>query len=247
MVRIRGCESLNIAVIFAGGAGQRMNTRSLPKQFLEVHGKPILVYTLECFQKHEDIHAIILVCLKEWIDYAEDLIEKYHLSKVVDVIPGGDSGQDSIFAGVQYAFENFDKDSIVLIHDGVRPLIRPDTISDCVRSVQEHGNAITTTPAVETVFLRNEDDVGKIFDRARCTMARAPQCFYLKDIYEAHLKAREEGRHDFIDSAVLMQHYGARLFTVNGPVENIKITTPMDFYIFRALLDARENMQIIGL
>ena len=238
---------MNIAVIFAGGAGQRMNTRSLPKQFLEVHGKPILVYTLECFQTHEEIQGIVLVCLEEWIDYARVLIDKYHLSKVLAVIPGGDTGQDSIFAGVRYAYEHVDRESIVLIHDGVRPLIRPETISDCIRSVQEHGNAITTTPAIETVFLRNENDVGKIFDRSMCTMARAPQCFFLKDIYGAHLKAREEGRHDFIDSAVMMQHYGAKLFTVKGPVENIKITTPMDFYIFRALLDARENMQIIGL
>lgn len=234
-------------MIFAGGAGQRMNTRSLPKQFLEVHGKPILVYTLECFQKHEEIQSIILVCLADWMGYVKNLVEKFRMSKVLAVIPGGNTGQDSIFEGIRYAFDYLDRESIVLIHDGVRPLVRSETISDCIRCVQEHGNAITTTPAIETVFLSNEDGIERIFDRTRCAMARAPQCFYLNDIYGAHIKARKEGRHNFIDSAVMMQHYGARLFTIRGPVENIKITTPMDFYIFRALLDARENMQIIGI
>ena len=240
---------MNIAVIFAGGAGKRMNTRALPKQFLEMHGKPVLIYTLEHFQNHPQIDAIVLVCIASWIDYAEKLIRAYHMNKVVDIVPGGSTGQGSIFEGLTRAREiSKNEKDIVLVHDGVRPLIDEETITSCLASVALHGNAVTTTPAIETIFVQDEKDmVGQIFNRSRCAMARAPQCFYLTELYQAHLQAQVEGRDDFIDSAMMMQHYGTRLYTVMGPVENIKITTPTDFYLFRALLDARENMQIVGL
>ena len=240
---------MNIAVIFAGGAGKRMNTRAIPKQFLEMHGKPVLIYTLEHFQNHPQIDAIVLVCIASWIDHAEELIRAYHMNKVVDIVPGGSTGQGSIFEGLTRAREiSKNEKDVVLVHDGVRPLIDEETITACLSSVALHGNAVTTTPAIETVFMQNEmDEVGQIFNRAHCAMARAPQCFYLAELYRAHLQAQVEGRDDFIDSAMMMQHYGTRLYTVTGPVENIKITTPTDFYLFRALLDARENMQIVGL
>lgn len=239
---------MNIAVIFAGGAGKRMNTKAIPKQFLKMHGKPVLVYTLEHFQNHPQVDAIILVCIASWIEHANTLIRDYHLSKVVDVVPGGDTGQGSIFAGLTCArqISKGEKD-IVLVHDGVRPLIDEQTITSCLTSVALRGNAVTTTPAIETIFVQEETEVGQIFNRSCCAMARAPQCFYLTELYEMHLRAQAEGRYDFIDSAMMMQHYGAELHTVIGPVENIKITTPTDFYLFRALLDAKENMQIVGL
>ena len=239
---------MNTAVVFAGGTGKRMNTKSLPKQFLEVHGKPVIIYTLEQFENHPDIDRIILVCLESWIEYAKKLLTKFQITKVTAVVPGGTTGQASIFHGLDTAYRySSDKKDIVLIHDGVRPIIDQETISKCLACVQKNGNAITTTPAIENIFVNSKDDqVGEIFNRSKCAMARAPQCFYLKDIYAAHLKAQEERRDDFIDSAMLMQHYGAKLYMVNGPVENIKITTPTDFYLFRALLDAKENLQIVG-
>ncbi len=240
---------MNIAIIFAGGTGRRMNTRAKPKQFLEMHGKPVLIYTLQHFEEHSDIDSIVLVCLESWIDYAKKIIREFHLKKVIDIVPGGNTGQMSIYNGVACAFRNStNENDIVLIHDGVRPLIDGDTITDCIESVRKYGSAITTTPAIETIFVDGEGDkVGKIFNRSQCAMARAPQCFYLSELYEAHLKAQKEKKFDFIDSAMLMQYYGAELHTVVGPVENIKITTPTDFYLFRALLDAQENMQIVGL
>lgn len=239
---------MNIAIVFAGGSGQRMNTKSKPKQFLDVHGKPVLIYTLDFFQNHNQIDGIILVCLESWIDYAKQLLNKYRITKILEVIPGGKSGQESIFFGLKIAYEKYDKKSIVLIHDGVRPLINEETITKCIKSVKKYGNAITISPAVETIFKKNKDGtVGAIFKRSSCEMAKAPQCFYLKDIYEAHLKAQSEHKNDFIDSASMMQYYGQKLYTVEGPAENIKITTPSDFYIFRAIMDARENLQILGL
>lgn len=240
---------MNIAVIFAGGVGQRMNTRALPKQFLEVHGKPVLVYTLEQFQNHPMIDKIIVVCLTDWIDYCRQLVVKFHMTKVADVIPGGQSGQESIWHGVKRAKADFPDDAVVLIHDGVRPLVDESTITKCIQTVRKKGNAITVSPAIETIFKKNPQtsEVGEIFRRSDCEMAKAPQCFILKDIYEAHCRANAEKQGDFIDSASLMQHYGMKLYTVEGSPENIKITTPSDFYIFRALLDAKENMQILGM
>ena len=240
---------MNIAVIFAGGAGRRMNTRAIPKQFLEMHGKPVLIYTLEQFENHPQIHESVLVCISSWIDHARKLLRDYHIQKVIDIVPGGETGQASIFAGLSSARQRSKSDKdVVLVHDGVRPLIDAETITACLDSVKIHGNAVTTTPAIETIFVQEETgEVGQIFNRSRCAMARAPQCFYLTDLYQAHLQAQEEGRDDFIDSAMMMQHYGVELHTVTGPVENIKITTPTDFYLFRALLDAQENMQIVGL
>lgn len=240
---------MNIAVIFAGGTGQRMNTASKPKQFLELHGKPIIIYTLEYFQKHSQIDGIVVVCLESWIDYCENLLKKYQIDKVLKIVPGGNSGQESIFNGLEAAYQISDNEQdIVLIHDGVRPLINEALITNCIASVKKHGNAITVSPAIETILLKTEDgDIGNILKRSECEMAKAPQCFYLNDIYSCHLKAKAAGKDDFIDSASLMQYYGYKLNAVEGPLENIKITTPADFYIFRAIMDARENLQILGL
>ncbi len=239
---------MNVAVIFAGGAGQRMNTKTKPKQFLELHGKPILIYTLKLFQQSPSIDGIILVMLENWISYSNELVAQYRLSKVKSVVPGGKTGQESIFKGIAKAHELYSDESIVLIHDGVRPLVDVETIEKCIKCSMANTNAITVSPAVETVALMSKDgNVGKILPRSDCQMAKAPQCFVLGDIYRNHLKAQKEGKLDFIDSASLMQHYGAKLYTVEGPTENIKITTPSDFYIFRAIVDARENSQIFGL
>lgn len=239
---------MNIAIIFAGGTGQRMNTASKPKQFLELHGKPIIIYTLEHFQNHPDIDGIVLVCLESWIGYCKELLKKYHITKVQAVVPGGNSGQASIYNGLDAANTLYPDDSVVLIHDGVRPLINEQTISEDIACVHENGSAITVSPAIETIVLKQEDGhVGEIVDRSHCEMAKAPQCFYLRDIYNAHIKAKAEGLNDFIDSASIMKHYGFNLSTVVGPAENIKITTPSDFYVFRAIIDARENMQILGM
>ena len=239
---------MNIAVVFAGGTGQRMNSRTKPKQFLELHGKPILVYVLEHFQKHDRIDGIVVVCVEDWLNYFQDLIERFRLTKVAAVVPGGDSGQSSIFNGLSKAEELYEKDSIVLIHDGVRPLINEKTITDAISCAEEYGSAITVSQAIETVTVKDETgQLGQIIDRSCCQVARAPQCFRLGTILEAHRRARAEGLYDFIDSASLMHYYGHPLSTVEGPVENIKITTPMDFYIFRAIEEAKENSQIFGI
>lgn len=237
---------MNIAVIFAGGTGQRMNTKTRPKQFLELHGKPIIIYTLEQFENHSDIDGIVVVCLKDWIPFLEKMIKRYELEKIIEVVPGGSSGQESIRNGIEAAWKQCPADSTVLIHDGVRPLIDEDTICRCLKSVEQHGNAITVVPAIETIVQESDGVITKIIDRKTCQMAKAPQCFILRDLREAHIAAQNDGLADFIDSASLMSHYGHTLHVVEGSPENIKITTPSDFYVFRAYVDVVENSQIFG-
>lgn len=238
---------MNVAIIFAGGTGQRMNTKTKPKQFLELHGKPILIYTLEHFEEHELIDGIIVVCVAGWIDYCQGLIEKFHLKKVKAIIPGGQTGMLSRFEGIKKAAELYPEDTICLMHDGVRPMIDHDIISRNIESVEKFGSAVTVAPAIETIAVRGADDkVGQIIDRSKCQMAKAPQSFRLGELLKVHQDAIQSGMNDCIDTAYLMQINGHDVYTVEGSAENIKITTPTDFYTFRALMDIRENSQIFG-
>ena len=236
----------NIAVIFAGGSGKRMNTVSRPKQFLELRGKPIIIYTLELFDTHPNIDGIVVVCIESWIPFLEKQLKKFDITEVDEIVPGGDTGQDSIYNGLSATSKHFADDSCVLIHDGVRPLITQQTISDNVNKVREKGNCITCVPATETFVVQQNDGSLNIPSRADSLIARAPQSFILSDILSAHEKARQEGKHDFIDSCTMMSYYGHQMNTIIGPMENIKITTPTDFFIFRAMVEVHENQQIFG-
>lgn len=239
---------MNIALIFAGGTGQRMNAGTTPKQFLEMHGKPILIYTLEQFENHDDIDGIVVVCLESWIPYLKKILNRFNITKVKIVVPGGSSGQDSIFQGLCAVHQLYSSEDIVLVHDGVRPLIDSDTITKAIRCTKANGNAVTVSPVVETITVDNSETViNQIVDRNRCMVARAPQCFLVGDLYAAHIKAKIERRLDFIDSASLMKHYGHTLHWISGPDSNIKITTPTDFYLFRAIWDSKEDSKILGL
>lgn len=241
---------MNLGVIFAGGCGTRMNTKSKPKQFLDLNGKPIIVYTIELFDNHPQIDGIVVVCIEPWIPYLKKMIRKFEITKVVRIVPGGNSGQESIYNGLcaaeDFTKEKNEQNSIVLIHDGVRPLITEETITANIAKVKECGSCITTVPAIETVIIDNHDGTLAIPKRSDCLMARAPQSFYLKDILEAHRRSQAEGKTEFIDSCSLMSHYGYKLGLVQGPMENIKITTPTDYFVLRAMVEVHENQQIFG-
>lgn len=231
--------SENVAVIFAGGVGQRMTNSARPKQFLELDGKPILVYTIEKFQAHEQIDGIVVVCLESWMDRCRELIEKYGLTKVSAVVPGGVNGHQSRFNGLRRAAELYDN-PIVLLHDGVRPLIDGDTITASIASVKACGSAVVASPAIETIALEQDDGV-RIVSREQCRMLRAPQCFYLNDILALYERSAQDGYVDFIDSATVMQLYGKEVKIIIGPPENIKITTPLDYYIFKGIMEQRKD------
>lgn len=240
----------NIAVIFAGGSGVRMNTRSKPKQFLELRGKPIIIYTLELFDNHPLIDGIVVVCLESWIPFLKKMLKKFEINKVVKIVSGGDSGQDSIYRGLcaveDYCKDKGEENAVVLIHDGVRPLIVDETITRNIEKVHEKGSAITVVPAIETFVIQKEEGQMVIPDRSSCLLARAPQSFYLKDILSIHRKNKENGNITFIDSCSMMSYFGYKMATIEGSMENIKITTPTDYFIFRAMVEVHENQQIFG-
>ena len=238
---------MNIAVIFAGGAGKRMNTKSRPKQFLELNGKPIIIYTLELFDNHPNIDAIVIACIEDWIPFLKKMINKFEIGKVKRIVSGGSTGQESIYKGLCVAEElSSENETIVLIHDGVRPLITEDTITDNIKKVKECGSCITCIYATETFVVKNDDNTLMIPERKNSLIARAPLSFLLKDIINAHRKALKEGRNDFIVSCTMMSYYGYKLGLIEGPMENIKITTPTDYFIFRAMNEVHENQQIFG-
>ena len=189
----------NLALIFAGGSGKRMNTNGKPKQFLELRGKPIIIYTLELFDNHPQIDGIVVVCIAGWMDYLRKMLRKFEITKVVEIVPGGETGQDSIYQGLLSAERHFPLDSCVLIHDGVRPLITEQTITDNIAAVERYGSCITCLPAIETFVVSQPNGDLEIPPRKDSLVARAPQSFILSDILRAHRRALSEGRHDFID------------------------------------------------
>lgn len=240
---------MNIGVIFAGGVGSRMRSKEKPKQFLEVHNKPIIIHTLEHFEENNEIDAVVIACVEDWIPHLQSLIEKYHLEKVKKIVAGGETGQMSIYNGLCAARELASDDhAIVLIHDGVRPFITSELISENIKCVKEHGSAITAGIVKETIVVVDErNKICQVPSRECSRVAKAPQSFWLNDILSVHKRALAEGVKNSIDSCTLMQKYGRELYMIDGPYENIKITTPDDYFTMRAILDARENSQIYGL
>ena len=238
---------MNIAIIFAGGVGTRMNTKDKPKQFLMVHGKPIIVHTIEVFQKHAEIDGIIVVCVDGWLDYMAEMKDRYRLDKISRIVKGGETGQLSIYYGLKAAGQVYGiDDNIVLIHDGVRPLIDSKTITANIESVKRYGSAITCAPTKESVVLTGPDGViESVVEREQSRTAKAPESFYLKDILAADEESISKGIINVIDSCTLMAHHGMKMHIVDGDYGNIKITTPEDFYTFRSIYDAKENEQLM--
>lgn len=241
--------SKNIAIIFAGGSGARMGT-GIPKQFIEIEGKPIIIYTLQNFEDHDEIDEIYIACLPRYIEKLEKLVKIYMISKVVKIVPGGETGQDSIYNALRAAIENNSPDDIVLLHDGVRPHITPELISDNIASVKTNGSAITCSEMFETpVVSKNKKLVEKTPHRHELYTAQAPQSFYLGDILEAHEKVRATNPdyEGLVDSCMLMKSVGKEVFMVKGNRGNIKVTTPEDLYLLRGLLQYKETTQAFGL
>ena len=237
---------MNIGVIFAGGVGTRMHSKDKPKQFLELYNKPIIIHTIEHFERNEEIDAVVIACVKEWVSYLKELLFRFRIEKVKKIVPGGETGQLSIYNGLLAAKEVAgDEKAIVLIHDGVRPLINSQLLSDNIRCVKQYGSAITAGIVKETIVVIDEDmNIEHVPSREHSRVAKAPQSFWLDDILAVHQMAMSKGEKNHIDSCSLMNNYGKKLHMIDGPYENIKITTPDDFYTMRAILEAKENSQI---
>lgn len=235
------------ALIFAGGAGRRMNSRSKPKQFLEMHGKPIIIYTMEHFEYHEAVDSIVVVCIKEWIDELKVLLKRFGISKVKKIVAGGETGHDSIYRGLMLMKEYCAEDDIVLIHDGVRPLITEQLITKNIETVKKYGNAITAETCRESI-VRSLDgkSICDVPDRDQMFVAKAPQSFRFGKIISLYEWAEQKGTKS-IDSAHLCSLCGEPMHIVVSTKNNIKITEPADYYIYRALYEAQEGQQIFGI
>ena len=240
---------MNIAIIFAGGSGIRMGA-GIPKQFLEINGKPVIIHTLQLFQYHDEIDKIYLSVLEDYIEYMQELVDDYRIKKVACILPGGETAQDSIYNALKKAESENPPDSIVLLHDGVRPFVSYEVISNNIEGVKKNGNAITCTSCYETILLSHGGEIVESVPFRKDTFAaQAPQSFYLKDIIEAHeaIRKRPERYENMVDACTIIRSLGQKAHMVSGNRGNIKVTTPEDVYMFRALLQYKENEQAFGL
>jgi 2-C-methyl-D-erythritol 4-phosphate cytidylyltransferase len=238
---------MNIALIFAGGTGQRMSTVAKPKQFLELHGKPIILYTLEHFESHSEIDSIIVVCLEDWIKELEFALRKYEIKKVSQIIPGAGTAHESILKGLLALEKDCAHDDIVLIHDGVRPLINERLIAENIEKAKEHGAVITVEAVRESVVISEDGDLVDYVPRRRSVFtAKAPQTFHFGLILGLYKRALADNILS-VDSAHLLNIYGEKMYTVKSTPNNMKITQPADYYIFKALYEVRESQQILGI
>lgn len=227
---------MNIALIIAGGLGCRMNNRT-PKQFISVLGTPVIIYTLKAFQNHPNIDAICVSCLAGWEKWLMDAAKKYGITKLRHIAPGGQTGQDSIFNGLTVMANYYSDDDIVLIHDAVRPMVSKKLISNCIRTVHKYGNGVTVIPCQEAVMCTDDGITSrKSISRMPLRRTQAPQGFKLGDILDAHRRAQARGIKGSVTSCTLMAELARPVYFCAGSEKNIKLTTPEDFDIFRALL-----------
>ena len=182
------------ALIFAGGVGARMKSKEIPKQFLEVEGKPIIIHTLEHFANHDMVDNIVVVCLESWIDELKRGIEKYNVKKVVGIIPGGKTGFQSIHNGLVRIAETSKDDDIVLICDGVRPMLSEKLISTCIMDTKTYGTAVPVTPSIDSVLESPDGETCcKSLPRKQMFITQAPQGYTMRKIMWAHDEAEVRG------------------------------------------------------
>lgn len=240
----------NIAIIFAGGVGSRLNgADTTPKQFLKIYDKPIIIHTLELFQRNENIDKIYISIVETHYEYMKELVNYYHLSKVAGITTGGATGQDSIYKALKMAEKDNDKDSIVLIHDGVRPNITQEVINKNIETAKKFGSAITCTPCYETILISEDGQTPTTVPYRRNTFAaQAPQTFKLGDVIQTHEEERQinPDYKDIIDTCTLFKKHGINPRMIRGNFGNIKITTIEDLYILRALIRYKEDMEFLA-
>ena len=233
----------NIALIIAGGTGQRMG-QDIPKQFIHINDKPIIIYTLQGFQKHPMIDAIEVVCLDGWHDILKAYAKQFGIDKMKWVVSGGKTGQESIRNGV-YNLEGIcDPDDIVIVHDGIRPMVVADVLTDVINVAKEHGNAVTAMPYNEQIFVA-DDDVSTVKYIPRETVRRVstPQAYKFSLLDEKYHEAfeKEIGIYGSSYTNTMMVDLGVRLYFAAGSDKNIKLTTQDDLKLFKGYLKASKK------
>lgn len=233
----------NIAIIIAGGSGKRMGL-DVPKQFVNVKGKPVIIYTLEAFENLPQIDAIEIVCIKGWENTLSDYIKKYNISKVKWIIEGGSTGQESIRNGVFNLKEELESDDNIIIHDAVRPMLDEEIILDVIAKCNIYGNGISSMPYNEQIFIK-DDDISTLKYIPRETLRRmvTPQAYKFELIYNAYKEAFEKniGVSGSSYANTMMVELGHRLYFAAGSDKNIKLTTQDNLQIFKAMLEINDN------
>lgn len=227
---------MNIALLTAGGVGQRMNME-MPKQFLTVNDRPIIIYTLEKFQKHPSIDYIYVACLEGWGKILESYCKQFNITKLKTIVTGGETGQESIYNGLCEIKKDFKEDDIILIHDGNRPNVSEEIISQNIINCMEKGNSVTAIDCHEAVFVsENGLDSLEYKDRSKLKRTQTPHSFYLKDLLWAHEHAKIKNITNSIATCTLMSDLGVKVYFVQGNEKNLKITTREDLEIFKSFL-----------
>lgn len=223
------------AMIFAGGTGTRMKTSDIPKQFIEVDGKPIIIRTLENFSTHPEVDGIVISCLEAWIDELWKLIEKWKITKIVDIVKGGSTGHESIHNGLVRVEQFAKPEDIVLICDGVRPVMSEELISNCIKLAREYETAVPVTPSIDSVLWSDDGEhCSKALPRGSMYITQAPQGYTMRKIMGAHLEAERRGIVSPTSSSELLIELGQEIHIYLGERDNIKVTTPEDLLTLRS-------------
>lgn len=231
-----------VALLTAAGTGTRMG-QDIPKQFIHVENKPIIIHTMEAFQMHPSIDAILVVTLPSWIDVLKAYAKQFNITKLRWVVEGGETGQESIYHGLQALKNELEEEDVVMVHDGNRCLVSGEIISNCLAVFRRHGSAVTAIPCVEAVF-RSEDDGNSSnisIPREQLFRTQTPHAYTLGKLLWAHAEAKKRGIENTAASCTLMQKLGETVYFSKGSEENLKITTMDDMLMFKALLHTRKD------
>ena len=230
---------MNIALLTAAGTSTRMG-QDIPKQFLTVNERPVIVYTMEVFQHHPEIDEIIVICLQGWEKILQAYANQFNISKLKMIVPGGNSGQESIYNGITALAQNHNMDDLILVHDGNRPFLSVKMITDCIVTAEKFGCSVAAIPCQEAMVLTDDGVVstGNI-DRTHLKRTQTPHGFKLGKMLDLHNQAKEKGIENTTATCTLMMELGEPVYFYDGSEKNIKLTTLEDMDIFKALLLAK--------
>ncbi len=228
------------ALLLAGGVGSRVGD-SVPKQFLQINGIPVIVYTMSAFQKNENVDDIVVICLEGWEEQVKQYSKEYNITKLKAVIKGGKNTQESISNGVFGIQDFIAPDDIVIVHDSVRPMINDDIINDCIAVCSKHGSGCASIPLQETM-IRTEDRIsGNIdIDRSKIMRVQTPQAYKYGSIFDIYKKAEERNIKESIYTNTLAIELGYTIYFSKGSIFNVKITTPEDLELMGMFLDLKK-------
>lgn len=231
----------NYVVLLAGGVGKRMGA-DIPKQFMKVNGKPIIAYSIENFQRNEQIEKIVVVCVKNWIDYLMEIIQEYNLTKVEWIIEGGNTGHDSIRNGVFFLKDKIEPSDYIIVHDAVRPILPQKAIDEVLRVAHDKGNASSSIECHPPIVYTEDFESGITdVDRDHVMLTASPQAYQYSLALKCYEKAEIEDKHGFIFTSSLLIHYEERVYFAKGTTCNIKITRKEDLALFEALIKVPEE------